>query len=146
MGDFNPTSNGFQNRYLKIHCNLKQVVKKATRGNNTLDLIFTNISGFYQVPCILAPLSTSDHCIVIWKSRDPCNTKGKVLNIKRRDMRQANINAFGAVLESYDWHEILFGGTIHEKVNTFIGTLNSMVETFFPESTSRRHTKDKPFI
>ena len=111
-GDFNPTSNGFQNRYLKIHCNLKQVVKEATRGNNTLDLIFTNISVFYQVPCILAPLSTSDHCIVIWKSRDPCTTKGKVLKIKRRDMRQVNINAFGAVLESYDWQEILSGEDI----------------------------------
>ena len=134
-GDFNPTSNGFQNRYLKIHCYLKQVVKEATRGNNTINLIFTNISGFYQVPCILAPLSTSDHCIVIWKSRDPCTTKGKVLKIKRRDMRQVNINAFGAVLESYDWH-----------VNTFMGVLNSMVETFFPESISKRHTKDKPFI
>ncbi len=45
-------------------------------------------------------------------------------------MRQVNINAFGAVLESYDWHEILFGGTIDEKVNTFIGVLNFMVETF----------------
>ena len=43
-GDFNPTSNGFQNRCLKAHCNLKQVVKKATRGNNILDLIFTNIA------------------------------------------------------------------------------------------------------
>jgi hypothetical protein len=61
-------------------------------------------------------------------------------------MRQVNINAFGAVLESYDWHEILFGGTIDEKVNTFIGVLNFMVETFFPESISKRHTKDKPFI
>jgi hypothetical protein len=32
------------------HCNLKQVVKKATRGNNILDLIFTNIADFYQIP------------------------------------------------------------------------------------------------
>jgi hypothetical protein len=41
---------------------LKQVVKKATlTGNNILGLIFTNIALFYQIPCILAPLSTSDH-------------------------------------------------------------------------------------
>ena len=65
--NLNPTSNSFQNRCLKAHCNLKQVVKKATRGNNILDLIFTNIADFFQIPCILAPLSTSDHCIVIWK-------------------------------------------------------------------------------
>ena len=72
-----PTSNGFQNRCLKAHCNLKQVVKKATRGNNILDLIFTNFADFYQIPCILAPLSTSDHCIVIWKPRDSLNNLNK---------------------------------------------------------------------
>jgi exonuclease III len=107
-GDFNPTSNGFQNRCLKIHCNLKQVVKKATRGNNILDLMFTNIADFYQIPCILAPLSTSDHCIVIWKPRS-YRTKGRVLKVKRRDMRQANMNAFRSALENYDWHQILQG-------------------------------------
>ena len=146
-GDFNPTSNGFQNRYLKTHCNFKQVVKKATRGNNILDLIFTNIAGFYQVPCILAPLSTSDHCIVVWKPRDPrYSMKGKVLKVKHRDMRHANMNAFGSALENYDWHQILYGGDIDEKVNRFTLVVNSMIEKFFPESTSRRHSKDKPFI
>ena len=93
-GDFNPTNNAFQNRYLKSHCNFKQVVKKPTRGNNILDIIFTNIAGFYQVPCILAPLSTSDHCIVVWKPRDPRHSmKGKVLKVKHSDMRHANMNA-----------------------------------------------------
>ena len=64
-GDFNPTSNGFHDRYLKIHCNFKQVVKNTTRGNNILDLIFTNVADFYQIPVILAPLSTSDHNVVL---------------------------------------------------------------------------------
>ena len=45
-GDFNPMSTGFQSRRLKIHCNLKQVVKEPTRKNNILDLIFTNIAKF----------------------------------------------------------------------------------------------------
>ena len=109
--NLNPTSNSFQNRCLKAHCNLKQVVKKATRGNNILDLIFTNIADFFQIPCILAPLSTSDHCIVIWKPRDSrYSTKGSVLKVKRRDTRQANMSAFRSALENYDWHQILYGG------------------------------------
>jgi hypothetical protein len=49
-GDFNPTSNGFKSRFLKIHCNLKQVVKEATRNTSILDLIFTNVNHFYEVP------------------------------------------------------------------------------------------------
>ena len=107
-GDFNSTSNGFQNRCLKAHCNIKQVVKKATGGNNILDLIFTNISDFYHIPCILASLSTSDHCIVIWKPRDSrYSTKGRVLEVKQRDTRQANTSAFRSALENYDWHQIL---------------------------------------
>ena len=64
-GDFNPMSTGFQSRRLKIHCNLKQVVKEPTRKNNILDLIFTNIAKFYLCPDTLAPLSSSDHNIVI---------------------------------------------------------------------------------
>ena len=61
-------------------------------------------------------------------------------------MRHANINAFGSALENYDWHQILYEGVIDEKVNRFILIVNSMVEKFFPESTSRRHSKDKPLI
>ena len=61
-------------------------------------------------------------------------------------MRHANMNAFGSALGNYDWHQILYGGDIDEKVNRFTLVVNSMVEKFFPESTSRRYTKDKPFI
>jgi hypothetical protein len=56
------------------------------------------------------------------------------------------MSAFRSALENYDWHQILCGGKIDEKVNRFITIVNSMVEKFFPESTIRRHSKDKPFI
>ncbi len=52
-GDFNPTSNGFKSRFLNIHCNLKQVVKEATRNTSILDLIFTNVNYFYKVPEVI---------------------------------------------------------------------------------------------
>jgi hypothetical protein len=40
----------------------------------------------------------------------------------------------------------VYGGKIDEKVNRFITIVNSLVQNFFPESTVRRHSKDKPFI
>ena len=48
-GDFNPSSNSFDAKYLTKYCdvNLKQVVKASTRNSNVLDLIFTNILGFH---------------------------------------------------------------------------------------------------
>ena len=45
-------------------------------------------------------------------------------------MRHANMNAFGSALENYDWHQILYGGEIDEKLNRFISIVNSMVEIF----------------
>ena len=67
--DFNPTSNGFLQKHISRHCNMKQVVKQPTRGRNTLDLIFTNIAEFYECPEALAPLSTSDHRVLKWNSK-----------------------------------------------------------------------------
>ena len=52
------------------------------------------------------------------------------------------MNAFGSALVNYDWHQILYGGDIEEKVNRFTLVVNSMVEKFFPESTRRRHSKE----
>ena len=42
-------------------CNLKQIVPFETRGQSKLDLIFTNLSAFYDVPNKLPPLGLSDH-------------------------------------------------------------------------------------
>ena len=61
-------------------------------------------------------------------------------------MRHANMNAFGSTLENYDSHQILYGGDTDKKVKRFTLVVNFMEEKFFPESTSRRHSKDKPFI
>ena len=81
-GDFNPMSTGFQSRQLKIHCNLKQVVKEPTRKNNILDLIFTTIAKFYVCPDTLTPLSSSDRNIVIWKPKNTSQGTNKVKQLK----------------------------------------------------------------
>ena len=105
-------STGFQSRRLKIHCNLKQVVKEPTRKNNILDLIFTNIAKFYVCPDTLAPLSSSDHNIVIWKSKKTSQgtNKGKTVKVKVREIKQTNTNRFGFFLENFDWNQGSWGG------------------------------------
>ena len=40
-GDFNPNSNNFRVKRFELQCGLKQTVQVPTRGDNTLDLIFT---------------------------------------------------------------------------------------------------------
>ena len=83
-GDFNPVSNGFQSRFLINHCNLIQVVKEPTRELNILDLIFTNISRFFEDPKTLASLSSSDHNIIEWKSKIQMARKNKIRKIRIR--------------------------------------------------------------
>ena len=45
---------------------LTQVVQVPTRGDVTLDKIFTNFSAFYQQPNTAPPIGPSDHSTVIW--------------------------------------------------------------------------------
>jgi hypothetical protein len=66
--DFNPTNNGFQIKSISNMCHLNQVVKNPTRGTNMLDLIFTNCGDFFKPPEILAPIASSDHATIVWKS------------------------------------------------------------------------------
>ena len=100
------------------------------RGNNILDLIFTNMADFYQSPVILAPISTSDHNVVLWKPKDyRYNTKGKVFKVKQRDMRWTNMNALESALAKFDWRLILCEGTIDQKVERFTKTLDSRVSS-----------------
>ena len=126
-------STGFQSRRLKIHCNLKQVVKEPTRKNNILDLIFTNIAKFYVCPDTLAPLSSSDHNIVIWKSKKTSQgtNKGKTVKVKVREIKQTNTNRFGFFLENFDWNQVLGEEGVDKKVQTFLECTNSMINQFF---------------
>ena len=51
------------------------VVLQPTRDTSTLNLIFTDMVKYYEIPAILAPLSTSDHNAINWKSK--CNIAEK---------------------------------------------------------------------
>lgn len=57
MGDFNR----FNYRNICNNFNFRQIVKNPTRGSAILDLIITNLSGFYDVPEILPGIGLSDH-------------------------------------------------------------------------------------
>ena len=82
--DFNLTSDGFQQKRIERHSNLKQIVTQPTRDTSTLDSIFTDIVECYEIPEILAPLSTSDHNVINSKSKCNIAEKGNLINIKVR--------------------------------------------------------------
>ena len=85
-GDFNPTtSNGFQQKRLERHCNLKQIVMQPTRDTNTLDLIFT-----HMVDCYETPVDEKDNTFLqINENMISENFRGKTVRIGRvRNLRR----------------------------------------------------------
>ena len=49
---------------------LKQIVSAATRKNNVIDIIYTNLADWYEVSCILPPIGSSDHNVVFVRAHN----------------------------------------------------------------------------
>ena len=60
-GDFNQLND----KFLKTHYRYAQLVKVPTRGQSTLDKIWTNMSPVYDTPITLSELGSSDHNMVL---------------------------------------------------------------------------------
>ena len=125
-GDFNPVSNGFQSRFLINHCNLTLVVKQPTRGLNILDLIFTNISCFFEDPRTLAPLSSSDHNVIEWKSNIQMARKNKIRKIRVRRLGQSLLDRFYR-----KWSPVITAVGVDEKAETFLDTTKDIIDWQF---------------
>ena len=57
LGDFNKLNTS----RLRTGYDLKQLVNFPTRGNNTLDIVLTNLNAFFDQPTKCAPFGLSDH-------------------------------------------------------------------------------------
>ena len=58
---------------------------------------------YCEIPAILAPLSTSDHNVINWKSKCNIAEKGNLTKIKVRQFRQQQLEQFDALLANYNW-------------------------------------------
>ena len=55
-----------KDNFLKVHYLFVQVVNVVTRGQATLDKIWTNMNVFYYTPVSISELVPSDHYMVLW--------------------------------------------------------------------------------
>jgi hypothetical protein len=100
-------------------CHLKQVVKNPTRGTNMLDLIFTNCGDFFKPPEILAPIASSDHSTIVWRST----------------LQEPKKNATKKFVTNCDWSFILSTNDVNDKVNAFLEFTQVSIDSFFPIKT-----------
>jgi hypothetical protein len=88
-GGFNPNGNNFNEKRLKTLCGLKQVVRVPTREGTTFDLMFSNVASFYSNPLDLAPLDSSDHVIIQWKSKDVEKSINRIRKVTVRPIKDS---------------------------------------------------------
>jgi hypothetical protein len=141
VGDFNR----FNFRILSNNFNLRQLVKAATKGSATLDLILTNLFEHYSKRDILAGIGLSDHkSIFIRPLMHVKKRKAKV--VYRRSVKPHMKEGFGRWSTSTDFTFLEALPACPEKLNAFQSLLNYAIELLFPLRKSKQHPNDKPWI
>ena len=142
-GDFNQLNDTF----LKTHYRYAQIVKVPTRGQSTLDKIWTNMSPVYDAPITLSELGSSDHNIVLLKpTHGQFLEKGSPVRVTIRCMSSDNRAKFSAMLSVVKW-ETMFRMRSREEQLTFYQTvIDQLMCRCFPNKVVTRHSADKPWV
>ena len=126
---------------------LKSAVTFPTRGDRTLDQIFTNISQFYNIPSSLPPFGLSDHQTVFMPARvGDTSFKPKRKTMKARDTRPSKRASLGLFLLEVPWSELLSEQTCHYKLQILTEIINYGLNITMPERPVRMHETDRPWI
>ena len=98
LGDFNDLNVV----KLKSSFQLKQIVNFPTRGQNSLDLILTNLQDYYNAPEICPPFGLSDHVSIKVNPKSRAQLPKLRKTIKSRDLRPSKRLAIGTYLQQVD--------------------------------------------
>ena len=140
-------------RFLQIDPSLRQLVNEPTRGQNILDVIFTNLSRYFSEPKILPPICPdnpakgvpSDHSGVIVKPRLNANETKKKTKIKIRPLPTSLIEVFGQNLAQLEFN-FMPDMNSTQLVATFQEHLSQLVMQVFPERTITIDSDGKPYF
>ena len=142
-GDFNRLNL----QLIKNHYHLKQIVKVPTRKNAVLDLILTNLAGYYANPEALPPFGLSDHNTVL---AAPMIREGRIKATKfilKRDLRPSRKAELGRYLSGMDWHRLFNGLERCEKLlEVFQQVISTGLDLLMPLKRVRINTGDAPWM
>ncbi len=119
LGDFNH----FNHCSLCSSFKLKKSVHLPTRGNNTLDQIYTLLSDFYETAIILPPIGKSDHaCVLLNPNVNSANSLPSTRTFERL-CRPSEKQAFTESLSRVNWGPLYHSPTPGEKINVFMAQI-----------------------
>ena len=127
---------------------LKPVVDFPTRGDRTLDQIFTNLTEYFSSPCSLPAFGLSDHQTIFISARIRDKTsKPKRKLITTRDKRPSKIASVGRFLQQVPWSDLFFPAQSSEdKLIILTDIINFGLNTIMPVSTIKIHESDRPWM
>ena len=141
-GDFNRLNVS----HLYNHFRLKQLVNFATRGDNTLDLILTNWSEYYQKPVKFPPFGLSDHCTIKITPKVRSKRENSIKKVFVRDLRLSSKQALARYFTSIDWSTIDIFQSTEEKCQFFNNIIHLGLDTIMPVKSLKIHTQDAPWM
>jgi hypothetical protein len=122
MGDFNyrdidwesMETSGEGSKFIDLiqDCFLEQHVKKATRGNNTLDLVFSTEPSLVEDVTIGCPVANSDHNVIYFKI--PRRVDQRVSKQEVFNYHKADYVKICDKLYSVDWDKQLQGSDVEK--------------------------------
>ena len=127
---------------------LKKGVIGTCIGENTLDLVLTNLHPFYQTDSITAytPIRLSDHSVIAVspRVRDPKSNQKKI--VYKRDVRPSRKSMFGQYLNEIDWSFFDSPNLIDVKSCYFTDVLSIGLSYILPEKRLMVHPNEHPWI
>ena len=99
---------------------LKQIVKAFTRGQATLDKIYTNIHNWYFEPVTIPYIASSDHCAIVLYPLNKKPSAGDESNTVLRRTNSANgRHLLPLSLLNFNWQILYQTDDVDSKANYF---------------------------
>ncbi|KXJ21511.1 hypothetical protein AC249_AIPGENE788 [Exaiptasia diaphana] len=144
-GDFNRLNI----RRLSTQFQLKQLVDKPTRGDQILDLVITNLPQLYENKSVqtLPPFGLSDHNVVLLHPKARPTDRGPSRKtVSKRDTRTSRKLELGRFFMSADLSLCASADSCETKLNHFVNTIQTGMETIMPVKNCKFHVNDAPWI
>ena len=139
--------NQLNDKFLKTHYRYAQLVKVPTRGQSTLDKIWTNMSPVYDTPITLSELGSSDHNMVLLRpTHGHSLVKGSTVRVTIRCMSSENRAKCSAMLSAVRWETMFRMRSCEEQFIFYQTVIDQLMCQCFPNKVVTRHSADKPWV
>jgi hypothetical protein len=132
--------------YFKRTCHMTQLVKQPTHGSSKIDLFYSTLSTFYSEPTHLPGIGLSKHHTLILNQSGKTTIRPKHIYITKRKQNDSNKTILKQNLANVSWNSLYKAKSCQEKYEIFSNTLNVMIDTYLPFSTSKSNNNDHPWV